>query len=521
MSFEWREMKSLIKIFSCVCLLFSIFIIPDQVLSGNVTVGFTGGGEHSKNADFDISANFNSGGNKICALTIDIVYPSDLLELKGAPSLGSIFTLTTEQSRSAGKIHYQVGATGCSSESTTLLSLTFSPKASGSGTISYSAVEAFGGEMGDQLIAVTKDSASVTIPEEEAAIVEQTAQPQQEPEPTTSSSPPAVNKGSSTSKKSTAAPAAVSPVIKDPEITKISYSESVILDNEQKKVKGITFTGTATPDSKINTTIQSDPITASTQADSAGNWSYVLLDWLQDGIHKITVTAEKNNIKSKEISTDFVFSSTGKAQIAMGKELPVQAVAPVAEENFVEVSNENTSDLDLTNILIITGVAILLLVILLLIIFWIKRKNYLRVAHEVGQSINSRDTAVTQIPEPEIANPGLTNPSNEVQNELSTTSGQIYGVPINNPITPPAPIPDEDLIQRKFENIRAESGESIIKIEENSSLEKKYSDDHLKEEKPEGLDTINPINSPVSQDNQSDISQSSINQTGEHKNNEG
>src|SRR3989344_464812 len=81
---------------------------------------------------------------------------------------------------------------------------------------------------------------------------------------------------------------------------------------------GSTLSGTAAPNSTVTITIQSDPITASVKADSAGKWSYTIPSSLAAGTHTITVTDSKGTY-----TTTFTVSGTQGGTTTPSGETPV------------------------------------------------------------------------------------------------------------------------------------------------------------------------------------------------------
>ncbi len=316
------------------------------------SLSISGAGSKKIGSTFTMTANLNSGGNKICAISFDIEYPADKLELKNN-SLGTVFTMATEHSVTEGKIHYQLGAAGCSTNNATLLNMSFKAKAQGDATVRFSSSDLSGGDDGLATISAVNGSAIIKIPA---------------PSTTTSTS---------------SQPSPIEAPVKDPALTKVEYSAEATLDNSQNKAKGIIFSGTADPNYKINILINSDPISATSQSDATGIWTYTLNEWLSSGLHKITLTSENNGKKSNEITTDFVIGTESKNQIAIGSVLPVAEAAPVT----TVTTSPSENKINLTTIEIIAGGTILLLAIILIIIFSIKRKKYLKVANDISISM--------------------------------------------------------------------------------------------------------------------------------------
>ncbi len=77
------------------------------------------------------------------------------------------------------------------------------------------------------------------------------------------------------------------------ELDKIGEVEVVdgIYTYRYQNGKNLTFSGTTSPNAHVTLTIQSDPITCTTQADDDGNWSCTFTDEVPVGHHTLTVSA--------------------------------------------------------------------------------------------------------------------------------------------------------------------------------------------------------------------------------------
>ena len=93
---------------------------------------------------------------------------------------------------------------------------------------------------------------------------------------------------------------------------------TVTLPANKTVTAGSTLSGTAAPNATVTITIQSDPITASVKADSAGKWSYTIPSSLAAGTHTITVTDSKGTY-----TTTFTVSGTQGGTTTPSGETPV------------------------------------------------------------------------------------------------------------------------------------------------------------------------------------------------------
>ena len=445
------------------------FAVP--VRADDASLSISGGGAKKIGTTFNLTASLNSGGNQICVVTFDITYPANLLTLKSS-SLGTPFTMATEQSSTDGNIHYSVGAGGCTTGNATLLTMSFTAKAAGNATVAFSSGEAIGGADGQQVIATGKGSTAVTMA---AATV--------------------------TNKNTNTAPAPAAAALKDPVLSKLVYSADSVLDNITNQAKGITFTGTSDADAKIDLVITSDPINASAQADASGNWAYTLVDWLPAGSHVIAMTAEKGTQKSAEVKTSFVIGTGGKDQIAIGTELP--ATTAVAEP-----ASNTKSKMSFTTIAMIGSGVVVVLVVVLLIIFMNKRRKYLSVAKEISSRAQpsmaspkqaNLETGMvgsmnmpqqSQIPNSEeFLSPAGTAAGTTIPNQASATNNQPMNMPENiiaqeEPKMPAnaMPAPESNTVagennmtasprplSTQIQNVKPDSGEMVIGYAEDSN----------------------------------------------------
>ncbi len=69
----------------------------------------------------------------------------------------------------------------------------------------------------------------------------------------------------------------------------------------------ITFSGKTLPNATVTLEIRSDPITATTQSDSAGKWEYTLDEPLETGEHTITVAVTDTSGKTSQSSDPIAF----------------------------------------------------------------------------------------------------------------------------------------------------------------------------------------------------------------------
>lgn len=96
-----------------------------------------------------------------------------------------------------------------------------------------------------------------------------------------------------------------------------SSKPTVSLPTNKTVSAGTTITGTAKANSTVTITVQSDPITATVKADSAGKWSYTLPGTLAAGMHTITVTDSNGTY-----STSFTVSGTKGGVLTPSGETP-------------------------------------------------------------------------------------------------------------------------------------------------------------------------------------------------------
>lgn len=396
--------------------LISLFSFSAPAMAEGASLSISGGGAKKIGATFNLTASLNTGGNQICVVTFDITYPANLLTLNSS-TLGSPFTMATEQSSSAGTIHYSVGAGGCTTSNATLLTMSFKAKAAGNATVAFSSGESIGGADGQQVIATGKGSTTVTMG------------------------------ATTTTNKNTNAVAPVVVPLKDPVLSKLEFSADATLDDVTKMAKGISFTGTADADAKINLVITSDPITASAQSDAAGNWTYTLVDWLPAGDHSLAMIAEKGTQKSTEVKTSFVVGTSGKDQIAIGTALPAAAVV-------AEPATETKSKMSITTMAMIGGGVVLVLAIVLIIIFMNKRRKYMKVAKEISNKtqmnsaspgkVNSEAGIVGSVAQTEssVVAPETTPVPTEAVPETNTQDQTAS--PQNQPMNMPKDIPTSD-----------------------------------------------------------------------------
>jgi Sec-independent protein translocase protein TatA len=296
--------------------------------------------------------------------------------------------------------------------------MNFTAKAVGNATVAFSSGEAIGGADGQQIIATSKGSTTVTMAK-------------------------ATTTTTTSNNNANTAPAPAVTLPKDPVLTKLEYALEAVLDDTTKQAKGIIFSGTADADTKINIVIASDPITSSTQSDASGNWTYTMVDWLPAGNHTIAMIAEKNDQKSAEAKTNFVIGTESKDQIAIGTELPAVAVAQPA--------TNTKSKWTISTMMMIAGGIILILIVVLLVIFIKKRRKYLSVAKEISGSIKTNANKLNSnvLPlENSKPNQDLEAPISEPESNVQPleSSGEAVKpnpnvVPDNQPMTMPKDIP--------------------------------------------------------------------------------
>ena len=368
------------KLFYLVLILAS-FVFVGKAFAADASLSMSGGGSHDINSDFSVTVSLGDGSSKkICAVNFDISYPSDLLELKSAPTLGSVYTLATvADSGTAGKISYQIGAIGCPTSGGTILTIPFHAKAAGQGTLSFSNIQALGGDDGQADISLSQSGSSITINSQSASTTttNNSTTGTTATGSTASGTTPSTTTTKNTKKSTSSTDKTTTPAVtlKDPVISNVVYDASAELNAEKKQSKGILFSGTADADAKINITIKSDPINATAQSDASGKWSYLISDWFTEGLHQITVSSEKSSTKSKEVSSSFIFATTSKDQIALGDKLP--EVKKVVQEVSTVVSepSTNTKTGSRVKVLILGGGGAVLVLISAIVLFILHRRN--------------------------------------------------------------------------------------------------------------------------------------------------
>lgn len=331
-----------------------LFFGASSAKAEGASMSVSGGGNYNVGATFNSGISLSSGGNRICAVEFTLTYPADLLEATSTPSLGSVYTMSTAAENSAGRIHYQVGSTGCSTDNATLLTVPFRAKAQGDATLSLTDLAAYDGDGAN--VAVSGSGTTVKI----SAVVASTS---------TSTS---VSKKKTAASSPVVAPAATI-VLVSPTIKSVSFLNSTV-DSEHPDVSinnsdewGLVFMGTADPSVKVNITINSDPISASVQSDESGNWSYALGQKIEDGAHQIIINTEKDSVKSADATADFVLDST---RVALGKTLPEIEAAPVATD--IASGKENKPYL---TYVIYGGAALVLIGAIIFIVLFIKKRR--------------------------------------------------------------------------------------------------------------------------------------------------
>lgn len=125
-------------------------------------LSFSGGGTKAVGEDFNMPALITSGNNRVCVIDFIITYPANLLELKSS-SLATPFSMATIQESSAGTVHYQIGAAGCSTANLTILNMSFNAKAAGDALVTFSSADLLGGDDGSQAISVKKGKTAINI----------------------------------------------------------------------------------------------------------------------------------------------------------------------------------------------------------------------------------------------------------------------------------------------------------------------------------------------------------------------
>lgn len=137
------------------------------------------------------------------------------------------------------------------------------------------------------------------------------------PSPSPSASPSTSPRASVSPSPSVAAPAGGGSAASPSPSTKASVGgtpvkkPTVTLPVNKTVKAGDTITGTAVANSTVTITIQSDPITATVKADSAGKWSYTLPKTLASGTHTMTVVDSNGSY-----TTTFTVSGAAKGGVS-------------------------------------------------------------------------------------------------------------------------------------------------------------------------------------------------------------
>lgn len=412
--------------------------------------GFSGAGTVEVGSTITINATISPNGNTIWAVEYEISYPVDRFEMIGSPSMGADWTEGPQPSVTPGLIYYSAfGKNGAVSSNSTLLTFNLKAKASGNATISYNYTGSVGGADATTVFPTINSAKTITIipPASDGGDTGDTpvGDTGTGDTNTTDSKTTNKNRNSNTTTTTTGNSNSAVTTVTKPIVTLISYSPSVILDTVNKQAKGIIFIGKATPKSVIAITITSDPIKATTTANDLGNWSYTLDQFLSDGIHKITLVAEKDGQKSEESTSDFVFSSNAKDEIALGKVLPSQTTTDTTEGFIPEpasLSKYSTSTKAL--ILGAIGGGIILIVIVLMVILNARRKKQQFRFDNLDKTAKSEEQANINEDLPNIhSKPPLgtanTESFSQTKNDLGGQLQMPQNVPPSTPPVPPQP----------------------------------------------------------------------------------
>lgn len=439
-----------------------------QADANNAELSISGGGEKAIGTSFNLSLNLNSSGNAVTAVEVIVTYPDNLLTLNSVTK-GSRWSLegNPDGSDNPGSIHRIIGSIVPVSDNALVYTINFTAKAEGNCNITIA--KAVIANEGNTSVGVSISNGSVSIVP--AALETPPQSNTNTPAPGTtnnnSNRRTTTNRNSNVNANTSTAPAAV--VLKDPALVKVEYSPDAILDPVLKQVKGIVFSGTADADAKVNITILSDPIAAFSQADANGDWSYTLSEWFPEGVHKITLSSEKDGAKSQDVTSDFIFSSSGKDQIAMGNTLmPKDQVA-------VPASKSKKSWFTTKNITVGIIVLSVFLTIVLMLIFYFRRKHYLKVANDIGHYKSNGPADAKSV-------------SSEQNVQYDSSQKEELILPTET--TPP-----DDVSSIKVSNVKLEKGESIIPDNEVEKIspEKNFYEHVENEPRPEDLSEINPI----------------------------
>jgi len=135
-----------------------------QPVSTNAKITMSDGGVHNTGDTFPVTVDLDTKGQTICATTLNITFPKDKIAYESA-TLGSIYSLdilsTTDNAN--GTMTYNLGASRCSTQNSTLLTINFRAISSGTGNIGFSSVKVVGGTDKTNVVDITTDTSGTSV----------------------------------------------------------------------------------------------------------------------------------------------------------------------------------------------------------------------------------------------------------------------------------------------------------------------------------------------------------------------
>jgi len=274
-------------------------------------------------------------GESVCSVETSLAFPKDLIEVK---SVNFSANDNNSYSNENGTINFKATLTPCSTiTGLELFDVTFVTKKIGRGNIHFINHVITGG--GDDTT-ILKSGAYSDVPVNIVAVKQDNPEPKiinplpgipaNIPKPqvqTVTSSTINIKVGTKSSSSVSAAEKTATmtenSAFKTPVLSKLEFDSKAVLDKSNSRSKGVVFTGTAEPSSKVSILIHSQTeIYTDTTAGADGSWRKIIDDWLEDGGHTITIWSEKDNKISSKLNSNFVISSYASDQIAIGSTYP-------------------------------------------------------------------------------------------------------------------------------------------------------------------------------------------------------
>lgn len=153
-----------------------VVLIPDgyDPMTGGVTpppttnaqITMSAGGTHNTGETFPVNIDLNTNGNKVCAAKLSVDFPKDKIAFESA-ALGPIYNINVSSSYveddDSGTITYNIGASGCSTANSTLLTINFRAAGRGSGSIDFPDVKVVGGEDSGNIADITTNTTGTSF----------------------------------------------------------------------------------------------------------------------------------------------------------------------------------------------------------------------------------------------------------------------------------------------------------------------------------------------------------------------